>query len=107
MRKLLRVFGIFLLCLAIVVGAKDLFQWYQTNGCTLTDLGSFWYSFHPNSLQLLEPAVTRYLSPFLWDPIFITVLLYPATSVFGVPGLLLVLLTRDKTRPGKRDLYNG
>ena len=107
MRKLLRVFGIFLLCLAIVVGAKDLFQWYKTNGFTLTDLGSFWYSLHPNSLQLLEPAVTRYLSPFLWDPIFITILLYPATSVFGLPGLLLVLLTGDKTRPGKRDLYTG
>ncbi len=107
MRKILRAFGIFLLCLAIVVGVKDLYQWYQTNDFTLTDLGSFWYSFHPNSLQLLEPAVTRYLNPFLWDPIFITVLLYPATSVFGLPGLLLVLLTRDKTRPGKRDLYNG
>ena len=107
MRKILRAFGIFLLCLAIVVGVKDLYQWYQTNDFTLTDLGSFWYSFHPNSLQLLEPAVTRYLNPFLWDPIFITVLLYPATSVFGLPGLLLVVLTRDKTRPGKRDLYNG
>jgi len=92
MRKLLRVFGISLLCLAIFVGAKDIFHWYQTNSFTLTDLGSFWYSFHPNSLQLLEPAVTRYLT---------------ATSVFGMPGLLLVLLTRDKTRPGKRDLYNG
>ena len=107
MRKLLKAFGIILLCLAIVVGVKDLYQWYQTNDFTLTDLGSYWYSFHPNSLQLLEPAVTRYLSSFLWDPIFITVLLYPATSVFGLPGLLLVLLTRDKTRPGKRDLYNG
>ena len=107
MRKLLRVFGMFLLCLAIVVGVKDLFQWYQTNGFNLTDLGSFWYSLHPNSLQLLEPALTRYLSPFLWDPIFITILLYPATSVFGLPGLLLVLLTGDKTRPGKRDLYTG
>lgn len=107
MRKLLRVFGMFLLCLAIVVGVKDLFQWYQTNGFNLTDLGSFWYSLHPNSLQLLEPALTRYLSPFLWDPIFITVLLYPATSVFGLPGLLLVLLTRDKTRPRKKDFYTG
>ena len=107
MRKLLKAFGIILLCLAIVVGVKDLYQWYQTNDFTLTDLGSYWYSFHPNSLQLLEPAVTRYLSSFLWDPIFITILLYPATSVFGLPGLLLVLLTGDKTRPGKRDLYTG
>ena len=106
MRKLLRAFGMFLLCLTIAVGAKDLFQLYQTNDFTLTDLGSFWYSFHPNSLQLLEPAVTRYLSPFLWDPICITVLLYPATTVFGLPGLLLVLFTRDKTCLGKMDLYN-
>jgi len=106
MRKVLRAFGIFLLFLAIVVGVKDIYLWHQTNDFTLTDLGSFWYFLHPNSLQLLEPAVTRYLNPFLWDPIFITVLLYPATSVFGLPGLLLVLLTRDKTRPRKRDVYN-
>ena len=106
MRKLLRAFGIFLLGLAIVVAVKDLSLWYQTNDFTLTDLGSFWYSFHPNSLQLLEPAVTRYLNPFLWDSIFITVLLYPATSVFGLPGLLIVLLTRNKARLGKRDSSN-
>ena len=107
MRMVLRVFGLFLICLAIAVGAKDLFHWYQKADFTLTDLGSFWYSCHPGSLQLLEPAVTRYLSPLLWDPIAVSVLLYPATSVFGLPGLVLVLLTRRKTRLRKRDFYNG
>ena len=107
MRTILRAFGLILLCLTIGIVAKDLLQWYQTADFVLTDLGSFWYWCHPSSLQLLEPALTRYLSPFLWDPIFITVLLYPATSVFGLPGLLLVLLTRDKTRPRKKDFYTG
>ena len=107
MRKILRAFGLILLCLAIGIVAKDLLQWYQTADFVLTDLGSFWYWCHPSSLQLLEPAVTRYLSPFLWDPIAVSVLLYPVTSVFGLVGLVLVLLTRKKTRLRKRDFYNG
>ena len=106
MRIILRVFGLFLICLAIGVGAKDLFHWYQKADFTLTDLGSFWYWCHSGSLQLLEPAVTRYLSPLLWDPIAVSVLLYPAISVFGLPGLLLVLVTRNTTRLRKRNLYN-
>ena len=107
MRMILRTFGLFLICLAIGVGAKDLFHWYQKADFTLTDLGSFWYWCHPSSLQLLEPAVTRYLSPFLWDPIAVSVLLYPVTLVFGLLGLMVVLLTRNKTRLRKRDFYNG
>ena len=107
MRIILRALGLFLICLAIGIGAKDLFEWYQTADFVLTDLGSVWYWCHPSSLQLLEPAVTRYLSPFLWDPIAVSVLLYPVTSVFGLVGLVLVLLTRKKTRLRKRDFYNG
>ena len=103
----LRAFGLFLICLALGIGVKDLYQWYQTTDFVLTDLGSVWYWCHPSSLQLLEPAVTRYLSPFLWDPIAVSVLLYPVTSVFGLVGLVLVLLTRKKTRLRKRDFYNG
>ena len=107
MRMVLRAFGLFLICLAMGIGAKDFFQWHQTTDFVLIDLGSFWYWCHPSSLQLLEPAVTRYLSPFLWDPITVSVLLYPATSVFGLLGLVLVLLTRKKIRRRKRDFYNG
>ncbi len=107
MRMVLRAFGLFLICLALGIGVKDLYQWYQTTDFVLTDLGSVWYWCHPSSLQLLEPAVTRYLSPFLWDPIAVSVLLYPVTSVFGLVGLVLVLLTRKKTRLRKRDFYNG
>ena len=107
MRMVLRAFGLFLICLALGIGVKDLFQWYQTTDFVLTDFGSVWYWCHPSSLQLLEPAVTRYLSPFLWDPIAVSVLLYPVTSVFGLVGLVLVLLTRKKTRLRKRDFYNG
>ena len=107
MRMVLRAFGLCLIFLALGIGAKDLFQWSQTTDFVLTDLGSIWYWCHPSSLQLLEPAVTRYLSPFLWDPIAVSVLLYPVTSVFGLVGLVFVLLTRKKTRLRKRDFYNG
>jgi hypothetical protein len=105
MRLIIRTFGLILIFIAIVVGVLDLIDSYNGNGFTLMDVGSLWYSTHPSSLQLLQPAIARYISPFLWDPIMVTILLWPVTSVLGLPGAFFVLLTRRKTRTNKRDLF--
>ena len=105
MRLMLRTFGLILIFIAIVVGVLDLIGSYNGGDFTLTDVGSLWYSTHPGSLQLLQPAIARHISPFLWDPIMITILLWPITSALGVPGLIIILLTRQKTRANKRDLF--
>ena len=105
MRLMVRTFGLILIFIAIVVGVLDLIGSYNGGDFTLTDVGSLWYSTHPGSLQLLQPAIARHISPFLWDPIMITILLWPVTSALGVPGLIIMLLTRRKTRANKRDLF--
>ena len=40
----------------------------------------------------------RYIFPALWDPVFVTVLLWPAFLVIVVPGLLLSYFFRRRPR---------
>ena len=63
---MVRTFGLILIFIAIVVGVLDLIGSYNGGDFTLTDVGSLWYSTHPGSLQLLQPAIARHISPFLW-----------------------------------------
>jgi len=58
----------------------------------LSTVGEFWYTFSPGSLNLAQAVVQRHLSPWLWDPVILTVLLWPAALFFGLTGLVLLLL---------------
>lgn len=58
------------------------------------DLGAWWADLHFASLQLLEPAIARHLSPFLWDPVMTTVLLTPAWIVGLAIWAFLMLMRR-------------
>ena len=63
---------------------------------TFTPLGQIWNNVHSTSLQLLQPAIERHVSPFLWDPIVLNILTAPAWIVFGVIGAVLMLIGRKK-----------
>ena len=58
------------------------------SGTTFTAARLTWY----------REVVQRYIHPALWDPRIVTVLLWPAGLVFGIPGLLLLLLVRRPRR---------
>ncbi len=59
---------------------------YETYTPVLT--GAFLFSLSPGSLLVIQAHVW----PWLWDPVVVTVLGWPAWAVFGVPGTLLVVL---------------
>lgn len=63
-------------------------------GFTLRALGQWWFFLHPDSLQLAQPAIERHLSPFLWDPLVLSVLQVPAALLFAGLGVALLLLGR-------------
>ena len=67
-------------------------------GSTLvfTPLGQIWNNVHSSSLQLLQPAIERHISPFLWDPIVLNILTAPAWIVFAIIGAVLMLIGRKK-----------
>ena len=73
----------------------DLIAWAMNGAFHLTDVGTLWFTLHANSLQLAEPAVARYLHPFIWHPIISTLLLWPAVA-FGCPALVLFWFARRR-----------
>jgi hypothetical protein len=96
------VIGRFLAWLFIALGlgvfAYDVWVFLNSGAVNLTALGQLWYSLHPGSLNLVQAVIERYVHPFLWDPIIISVLLTPASLVFVVIGIVLALLFRRRKR---------
>jgi len=90
MRVVLRVIGLALLLCGLVVLGLDL---AAGAGPFATDMGGLWYRLHPYSLGLAQVVVQRYLVPEAWDPWIVTGLLWPATAVLAVPGVLLLLVS--------------
>ena len=73
-------------------------------------LGNIWYSAHPQSLQMSEAIVSRYIdpcgliialdcSPFLWHPLIATLLGWPA----GLVGFVLTGIFWFFGKPKQRD----
>jgi hypothetical protein len=55
-----------------------------------------WIAVHQSSLTALKPLVERTGLPWLWDPVIVRLLEQPTWLVFGVVGILLMLIGRKK-----------
>ncbi|MEM7422346.1 MAG: hypothetical protein AAF334_01415 [Pseudomonadota bacterium] len=86
---ILRVIGATLLAVAVVLVAADVVTWTQTGRFMLSALGSWWFWLDKDSLQVLQPAVERHLSPALWDPGVQTLLEWPAAVQVAVIGSVI------------------
>ena len=93
-----RVIGWVLVVAGIAILARDLFGWINEGTFVLVAAGELWFNLHDGSLNLIQAVTQRYIFPQLWDPIAVTVLLWPAFLVVGVPGLILIWLFRRRTR---------
>jgi len=96
-----RIIGWILVVTAIVILIGDIIAWIDTGALAFAATGELWFTLHNGSLNLLQAITQRYIFPALWDPIFVTVLLWPAFLVIGVPGLILsyALRRRPSLRP--------
>ncbi len=54
--------------------------------------GEVWFSLSPNSLNLMQAVVQRYLSPELWDPTIISVLKLPLIALTGLLSAVFTAL---------------
>lgn len=100
MRTAFRAVGWILTGVAAVLLARELFHLLSEGRFEPLDVGYVWFTLHADSLQLAQPVVQRYVHPWLWEPVIVTLLLWPAFAVIGVPGVLLLLLTRPRRRRG-------
>lgn len=64
-----------------------------------TPLGQILFQAFPDHFPMLEPAITRHVHPFLWDPVLLTILLAPAALVSLGIGLILMWLGRKPVEP--------
>jgi hypothetical protein len=84
--------GVLLLLGAILAAAWQFQLWAQTGRFIPLALGQMWFNIDPPSLNLTQAVVERYVWPTLWDPVFLTVLRWPAWAVLGLPALILLVL---------------
>ena len=74
----------------------------------VTELGEIWFYFAPNSLQVAETIVSRYIDPcssldifncsgFIWHPFISSILVLPAAPFFALLSFLLIKLGLNKS----------
>ncbi len=97
-----RVIGLVLLLTAIAAAGYEVWAAFETGAWRPIALGEIWYKLHAASLNGAQAGIQRYVSPFLWEPVITTVLLWPGWAVFGVPGVALTWFCRARRRGARR-----
>jgi hypothetical protein len=88
--------GVGLLVAGGAVAVAELLTMLQGAHSTLS-IGAIWFRVHANSLVGFQSLIEQRLTPLAWPPIQ-WLLTLPAWLVLMPPGLLLVLLCRDRGR---------
>ena len=88
----------------------------QLNGkMEITQIGMLWSEFAPNSLQMAETIISRYVDPcsaleilncsgFLWHPFIVSILLLPAAPFFAILSFISIGFGIKKS--GKTRAFN-
>ena len=74
----------------------------------VTRIGQLWFYFAPNSLQVAEAVVSRYIDPcsslevfncsgFIWHPFISSILLLPAAPFFAILSFFLIKIGLKKS----------
>ena len=95
-RFLFRFVGFLILAAAFVALVYDGTKTIAGSNVYVTPLGETWNAVHSTSLQLLQPAVERYIAEWLWNPVILNILTAPTWLVLGVLGSVLILIGRKK-----------
>ena len=107
MRRCFNLFGRGLVFSGIFLGLWDVVCWLFFSNFSIPDIGSLWYRFHAESLLLLEPAVSRYAHPYLWDPIMLEILIAPTGLVLFLFGILIIIMTKLFSRNGVKRRFSS
>ena len=91
-----RVIGWIVLLAGAAVLVRDLLVWIDTKHWAPLALGQLWYDLNRSSLNLVQAVVQRYIHPFLWDPIIVSILLSWAFAVLMFFGVLLLVVFRRR-----------
>ncbi|MGL4242147.1 MAG: hypothetical protein ACRCTI_13650 [Beijerinckiaceae bacterium] len=96
LRNLIRWTGYALLAAAMGLGVYDGARSLSVSGLATTPLGSVAFWLFPKQFPILEPAITRHVHPFLWDPVLLNLFLLPAVLVLFILGGVMLALGRER-----------
>lgn len=102
MRFLLRTISLLVLVLAVIAGVIDAIKSVAASRVELTPLGQIWFELSPDTLNLVQALVQRYLHPYIWDPVIQWILLQPTWAVLLVISLLFYMIAWRRPRPAGR-----
>jgi hypothetical protein len=95
-RALLRLIGLLILAIAFVALVRDGATTISGSAMVTTPLRKDWYDINDKSYSSLQPAIERYVAPWMWTSVVQEVVERPTWLVLGIPACLLILLGRKK-----------
>ena len=99
LRFLARILGLVLLAAGFVGLVIDATKSIANSKVVFTPLGELALTLFPKYFPLIEPAVTRHVHHFLWDPVLLNFFLLPASVAGFVLGAILMWLGRKPVEP--------
>ena len=96
LKAIFRMLSVVFLVLAVILLVIDVTRSIADSAIVLTPLGQVWFDWSPDTLNLSQAVVQRYLHPYVWDPIIQSVLLAPGWSIFGILAVLFSMASRRR-----------
>ena len=98
--RVLILFGICSFILTLISNYFDIVLQIEGKN-EITQLGQLWFHFAPNSLQIAETIVSRYVDPcsaldildcsgFMWHPFISSILLMPAAPILALLSFIFI-----------------
>ncbi len=96
-RFVFRFFGLLCLALAFILLVYDGTRMIANHTFQATPVGDLWAAIDQNSLLLLQPAIERHVSVWLWQAVLQPYFLeQPAWLILAILGLIFSWLGRKK-----------
>lgn len=90
-RYIFRLLAMLSLTVAVILAVIDGARSIAASELVLTPLGKSWYAASPETINLAQAIVQRYLFPAIWDPFMIWVLNQPGALVMAAIAALLYM----------------
>ncbi|MEP3046754.1 MAG: hypothetical protein ABJL55_01795 [Roseibium sp.] len=97
-RFIFRVIGYVFLAGAIIAGISDASSSIAQSNLVLAPFGQIWFEMSPETLNVSQAVVQRYVHPGLWDPAIQTLLTWPAWAVLAPIGILFLWLGASRRK---------
>ena len=96
-RFLFRFIGLLALALAFIFLVYDGTKSIAGSMLYFTKFEEMWNAVYSKGPQdLIKPAIERYVGNWLWDPVMVQILAAPTWMVFGILGIVLIVLGRKR-----------